>query len=75
MRRVAAALVGVADAEDGVQEALRRAWKGWHRLEQHLQAISHRDPVARFSSPGLERGDPSKPGHPLIEEIACFKDG
>jgi RNA polymerase sigma-70 factor (ECF subfamily) len=32
MVRVAAALVGVADAEDAVQEALMRAWQGWPGL-------------------------------------------
>jgi RNA polymerase sigma factor (sigma-70 family) len=32
MLRVAAALVGVADAEDAAQEALMRAWQGWPGL-------------------------------------------
>ena len=32
MLRVAAALVGVADAEDAAQEALVRAWQAWPRL-------------------------------------------
>jgi RNA polymerase sigma-70 factor, ECF subfamily len=32
MLRVAAALVGVPDAEDAVQEALLRAWRGWLML-------------------------------------------
>lgn len=32
MLRVAAALVGVADAEDAAQEALTRAWQAWPRL-------------------------------------------
>jgi RNA polymerase sigma-70 factor (ECF subfamily) len=37
MARVAAALVGTADAEDAAQEALLRAWRGWTTL---------RDPAA-----------------------------
>ncbi len=37
MARVAAALVGTADAEDAAQEALLRAWRGWQTL---------RDPAA-----------------------------
>lgn len=32
MGRVAAALVGAADAEDAAQEALLRAWNGWGSL-------------------------------------------
>lgn len=32
MARVAAALVGIADAEDAAQEALLRAWRGWPSL-------------------------------------------
>lgn len=32
MARVAAALVGMADAEDAAQEALLRAWRGWPAL-------------------------------------------
>jgi RNA polymerase sigma-70 factor (ECF subfamily) len=32
MARVAAALVGIADAEDAAQEALLRAWRGWPTL-------------------------------------------
>ena len=32
MARVAAALVGMADAEDAAQEALLRAWQGWPSL-------------------------------------------
>lgn len=32
MARVAAALVGLADAEDAAQEALLRAWRGWPAL-------------------------------------------
>lgn len=32
MARVAAALVGLADAEDAAQEALLRAWRGWPSL-------------------------------------------
>jgi RNA polymerase sigma-70 factor (ECF subfamily) len=32
MLRAAAALVGVADAEDAAQEALMRAWQGWSEL-------------------------------------------
>jgi len=34
MARVAAALVGVADAEDAAQEALLRAWRGWPTLRE-----------------------------------------
>lgn len=37
MARVAAALVGTANAEDAAQEALLRAWRGWSNL---------RDPAA-----------------------------
>jgi RNA polymerase sigma factor (sigma-70 family) len=33
--RVAAALVGAADAEDAVQEACIRAWQGWPELRDH----------------------------------------
>jgi RNA polymerase sigma-70 factor (ECF subfamily) len=32
MARVAAALIGLADAEDAAQEALMRAWNGWAEL-------------------------------------------
>jgi RNA polymerase sigma-70 factor (ECF subfamily) len=32
MMRVAAALVGLADAEDAAQEALMRAWQAWETL-------------------------------------------
>jgi DNA-directed RNA polymerase specialized sigma24 family protein len=32
MMRVAAALVGLADAEDAAQEALMRAWQAWKTL-------------------------------------------
>ncbi len=32
MARVAAALVGMSDAEDAAQEALLRAWRGWPSL-------------------------------------------
>jgi len=32
MARVAAALIGLADAEDAAQEALVRAWNGWATL-------------------------------------------
>lgn len=36
MARMAAALVGIADAEDAAQEALVRAWSGWASLrEEH----------------------------------------
>ena len=34
MARVAAALVGVADAEDAAQEALLRAWQHWPTLRE-----------------------------------------
>ena len=34
MARVAAALVGVADAEDAAQEALMRAWRAWPTLRE-----------------------------------------
>ncbi|MFI5272893.1 MAG: RNA polymerase sigma factor [Ktedonobacterales bacterium] len=34
MGRVAAALVGSADAEDAAQEALLRAWRGWSSLRE-----------------------------------------
>ena len=34
MARVAAALVGLADAEDAAQEALLRAWNGWEALRE-----------------------------------------
>lgn len=34
MARVAAALVGVADAEDAAQEALLRAWQHWPSLRE-----------------------------------------
>lgn len=34
MGRVAAALVGAADAEDAAQEALLRAWNGWDSLRE-----------------------------------------
>jgi RNA polymerase sigma-70 factor (ECF subfamily) len=34
MARVAAALVGVADAEDAAQEALMRAWRAWPALRE-----------------------------------------
>jgi DNA-directed RNA polymerase specialized sigma24 family protein len=46
MARVAAALVGVADAEDAAQEALIRAWSGWETLREEktmrLAAADHR---------------------------------
>ena len=32
MQRAAAALVGVAEAEDAAQEAVLRAWQSWHAL-------------------------------------------
>jgi RNA polymerase sigma factor (sigma-70 family) len=34
MARVAAALIGLADAEDAAQEALMRAWNGWAALRE-----------------------------------------
>ena len=34
MSRVAAALIGLADAEDAAQEALMRAWNGWAALRE-----------------------------------------
>jgi RNA polymerase sigma-70 factor (ECF subfamily) len=34
MARVAAALIGLADAEDAAQEALMRAWNGWDALRE-----------------------------------------
>jgi RNA polymerase sigma-70 factor (ECF subfamily) len=34
MARVAAALVGMNDAEDAAQEALMRAWRGWPSLRE-----------------------------------------
>lgn len=34
MMRIAAALVGVADAEDAVQEAILRAWRAWPTLRE-----------------------------------------
>ena len=34
MARVAAALVGMADAEDAAQEALMRAWRAWPALRE-----------------------------------------
>ncbi len=34
MARVAAALIGLADAEDAAQEALVRAWNGWAALRE-----------------------------------------
>jgi RNA polymerase sigma factor (sigma-70 family) len=34
MARVAAALIGLADAEDAAQEALMRAWSGWAALRE-----------------------------------------
>jgi DNA-directed RNA polymerase specialized sigma24 family protein len=34
MARVAAALVGLADAEDAAQEALLRAWRAWPTLRE-----------------------------------------
>ena len=34
MARVAAALVGLADAEDAAQEALMRAWRAWPALRE-----------------------------------------
>lgn len=34
MARVAAALVGMADAEDAAQEALMRAWRAWPSLRE-----------------------------------------
>jgi len=39
MARMAAALVGLADAEDAAQEALVRAWNGWASLREE-QAVS-----------------------------------
>lgn len=38
MARVAAALVGVADAEDAAQEALARAWRAWPDLREQTSA-------------------------------------
>jgi RNA polymerase sigma factor (sigma-70 family) len=38
MARVAAALVGAADAEDAAQEALLRAWRGWPALREPAAA-------------------------------------
>src|SRR5262245_59575302 len=34
MARVAAAFIGVADAEDAAQEALMRAWRAWPTLRE-----------------------------------------
>src|SRR5215469_13662413 len=34
MARVAAALIGLADAEDAAQEALMRAWNSWSALRE-----------------------------------------
>lgn len=34
MARVAAAIVGIADAEDAAQEALMRAWRAWPSLRE-----------------------------------------
>lgn len=40
MARVAAAIVGVADAEDAAQEALVRAWRAWPDLREATAARS-----------------------------------
>jgi RNA polymerase sigma factor (sigma-70 family) len=36
--RIASALVGIADAEDAVQEAVLRAWKAWPSLRERASA-------------------------------------
>ncbi|HEX8997425.1 MAG TPA: RNA polymerase sigma factor [Ktedonobacterales bacterium] len=40
LTRVAAALVGVADAEDAAQEAVVRAWRSWSALRERTAARS-----------------------------------
>jgi len=80
--RVAAALVGLADAEDAAQEALLRAWRAWPTLREAdstrawlLQITVNACRTWRARSLGLRQGAGDLHSAVALEDVASAKLG